>query len=227
MTISVYFMRAAISICQGPKGANMRRKIGFDLIIPLVVAACFTLLNLAPFFRNAEYGVYDLFLHIKPAVEEEESILFLDIDDTAIANVGVFPWSRDIMADGLILMKEFEAAYAVFDIEYTEQSPRGVNAALLSDEIPGSFDSKFSEINQKIGDLFRALQEEMIPLNDAGVFIEELTGYTLQSRDILLEKVQDIARDNDSYLGRAARLFEKAYFTESTRMLRRAISSST
>jgi adenylate cyclase len=156
--------------------------------------------------------VYDLLLHVKPAVPEEESLLFLDIDDTAIAQVGQFPWGRDIMADGLILLKEFEAAYAVFDIEYTEQSPRGVNVALLN-EIPEIFGQEFTVINQNIQDLFLALQTGTISLGDAQDYVQDLTGLTDMSRNILLDKVQEISRDNDAYFGRAARLFGKAYFT--------------
>jgi adenylate cyclase len=191
----------------------MKRKIGFDMLIPVIAASVFILLNLLPFFQNAEHRVYDLLLRIKPSVPEEKAILFLDIDDASIEQVGMFPWSRDIMAEGLILMKEFEAAYAVFDIEYTEKSPLGVNAAVLNEDIPESFITEFSTINQNISDLFRALQAKQISLKDAGNFVDELMEITLVSRDILLDRVQDIARDNDTFFGQAASLFGKAYFT--------------
>lgn len=188
------------------------KRIWLAILIPLLIAGAFALLNLVDFYTGAERSVYDLLLHVKPAVPEEESLLFLDIDDTAIAQVGQFPWGRDIMADGLILLKEFEAAYAVFDIEYTEQSPRGVNVALLN-EIPEIFGQEFTVINQNIQDLFLALQTGTISLGDAQDYVQDLTGLTDMSRNILLDKVQEISRDNDAYFGRAARLFGKAYFT--------------
>ncbi len=188
------------------------KRIWLAILIPLLIAGAFALLNLVDFYTGAERSVYDLLLHVKPAVPEEESLLFLDIDDTAIAQAGQFPWGRDIMADGLILLKEFEAAYAVFDIEYTEQSPRGVNVALLN-EIPEIFGQEFTVINQNIQDLFLALQTGTISLGDAQDYVQDLTGLTDMSRNILLDKVQEISRDNDAYFGRAARLFGKAYFT--------------
>lgn len=188
------------------------KRIWLAILIPLLIAGAFALLNLVDFYTGAERSVYDLLLHVKPAVPEEESLLFLDIDDTAIAQVGQFPWGRDIMADGLILLKEFEAAYAVFDIEYTEQSPRGVNVALLN-EIPEIFGQEFTVINQNIQDLFLALQTGTISLGDAQDYVQDLTGLTDMSRNILLDKVQEISRDNDAYFGRAARLFGKAYLT--------------
>jgi len=188
-------------------------RIWLVILIPLLVAGAFAALNQLDSYTGLERSVYDLLLHVKPAIPEEKSLLFLDIDDTAIAQVGQFPWSRDIMADGLILLKEFQAAYAVFDIEYTEQSPSGVNVAFLNDEIPEIFEQEFTVIRQNIQDLFLALQSGMISLRDAEDYVKDLTGLTDMSRDVLLDKVREISRDNDTYFGRAARLFEKAYFT--------------
>lgn len=193
----------------------MKKKIGFSFLIPIVVAGIFAAFNQFNFYQVAENGTYDLLLHIKPAVPEDESILLIDIDDLAIARVGVFPWSRDIMADGLILMKEFEAGYAVFDIEYTEQSPRGVNNSVLTEEIPELFAGEFSAIDRNVNDLFLALKTGTISMRDAEEYVQDLSGLTEASKNILLKKVADIARDNDKYLGQAARLFEKAYFTVS------------
>jgi adenylate cyclase len=188
-------------------------RIWFVILIPLLVAGLFAALNQLDFYTGLERSVYDLLLHVKPAVPEDESLLFLDIDDTAIAQVGQYPWSRDIMAEGLILLREFEAAFAVFDIEYTEQSPRGVNVAFLNDEIPEIFQQEFTVIRQNIEDLFLALKNGMISLRDAEDYVQDLTGLTDMSRDVLLDKVREISRNNDAYLGQAARLFGKAYFT--------------
>ncbi|MQY76282.1 MAG: CHASE2 domain-containing protein [Spirochaeta sp.] len=178
----------------------MKKKIGFDLLIPLVAVAVFTLFNLLSFYRMAESRIYDLLLHIKP-------------DDLAIAEVGVWPWGRNIMADGLILMKEFGAKYAVFDIEYVDKSPLGVNADILTEEIPELFTEEFSAINQNVSDLFSALQAGSISLRDAEEYVQDLSDLTETSQSILLEKVAEIARDNDKYLGQAARVFENSFFT--------------
>ena len=190
-----------------------KRKLGFDLAIPVLVAGVFILLNLLPFWATVENRVYDLLLHLRRPVPEDRSLLFIDIEDTAIAHVGMFPWSRDIMADGLVVMKEFDAAYAVFDIEYTEPSPRGVNTEFLEREIPEIFGNEFASIDRNINDLFAALQSGRISLKDAREYVRDLSALTEESRKTLQEAVERIARDNDSYFGRAARLFEKAFFT--------------
>jgi len=178
-----------------------KRKWSFDFLIPLVAAGLFTALNLLPVYRSAERRFYDLLLHLRPAVPERQEFLFLDIDDTAIAEVGQFPWSRDVMAEGLILLREMGAGYVVFDIEYVDPSPRGVNLQLLEVEVPELFDREFTDIKQNVAGLFAALQGGSISLRDAEDYVQDLASLTDMSRNILLDKVREIARDNDAYLG--------------------------
>ena len=173
----------------------MKKNIGFiGLLIPLIVAIIFTSLNFVDFYTMIENKIFDLFLHIKPAVPEHESILLINIDDTAIEEVGIFPWPRDLMADGLILMKEFNAEYAVFDIEYTENSPPGVNT---------SFEETNNIIEENTTNLINAIASGNITLDDAVDFIPQLTEVVIDS----------IIKNNDDYFGTAAGYFEKAFFT--------------
>ena len=183
------------------------KRLGTQLLIPFLAAAVLAGLNLVEFYQGAERRVYDLLLHLKPSAPEERSLLFLDIDDTSIAQVGQFPWSRDIMADGLVLLREFDAGYAVFDIEYVDPSPRVVNLRLLNPEIPEVFGAEFKGLTQNIQNLFLALKSGSISMRDAEDYVRDLTGLADDSRDKLLSTVREIARDNESYLGQAARLF--------------------
>jgi len=192
---------------------NMKKRMRLDILIPLLVVVLFVGLAFTDFYEGGENSVYDLFLHLKPEIPENENILLLDVDDLAIAKVGVWPWSRHIMGDGLILMREFDVAYCVFDIEYTEESPLGVNSSLLEEEIPELFDSEFAYINENISALFAAITSGSISLADAEDFIRDLAGLTENSKGILLDQVRSIARDNDTYLGQAAHFFDNAFFT--------------
>jgi adenylate cyclase len=190
-----------------------KKKIRFDFFIPLTAAVVFAALNLFTFFQNGENRIYDQYLHIKPAVPEHESMLLLNIDDLAIAKVGTFPWSRSTLADGLIRMREFDAAYAIFDIEFTEDSPLGVNTELLEQEIPEYFEEEFLYIQENIVALFQALQSGNISLADAEVFVEDLTGLTEAAKIQLLEKIREIVRDHDIYFGKTTRFFGDTFHT--------------
>ncbi|MFP4267029.1 MAG: CHASE2 domain-containing protein [Spirochaetaceae bacterium] len=191
----------------------MRGKTLFLLLIPVLITILFSAFIYLPFYRNFEKRIYDLFLSIKPEIEEDERILLLDVDDLAISEVGVWPWSRDIMANGLLLLREFDARSVLFDIEYTEESPMGVNSRVLREEIPELFGEEFSEIRQNIGGLFDALEAGQIPMEEAGSYIQDLQQLTEESREVLLSKVQEIARDNDEYYGKMNRLNGRTFFT--------------
>jgi adenylate cyclase len=191
----------------------MQKKIGYSVLVPLAAAALFTALHFLDFYRVIENRVYDALLHVKPAVAEDSSILLLDVDDTAIANVGVWPWSRDIMAEGLVTMKEFGASYAVFDIEYTEQSPRGIDSELIENDIPKALAGEFGTINRNVRELFAAVKNRSISFKDAEDYLKDLERLTDQSRDALMGDIRAIVKDNDVLLGRSARFFGNAYFT--------------
>ena len=194
----------------------MIKKINFTIVIPVLAAALFAALNFAPFYQVADARVYDLLLRIRPAVEEDGSILLVDVDDLAIEKVGMWPWSRSIMAEGLIRMREFGARYAVFDIEYTEESPLGVDSRFLRTELPDYLSAEFDELNRYIEDLFGALEAGSIRMEDAADYVADLTAFTGSSREKLLAEVAGVARDNDLLLGQAARFFGNAYFTVTT-----------
>ncbi|WP_319416860.1 CHASE2 domain-containing protein [Marispirochaeta aestuarii] len=193
----------------------MSRKFEFRnyYLTPLVIAVITCSLFLFPGLRGADRRIYDTFLHIKPAVKEESSLLLLDIDDLAIAQVGTWPWSRSVIADGLVLLKEFETDTVVFDIEYVDPSPRGVDSRYLEQEIPRRFREEFGELNENINALFEAILQGYIPLEEAEEYIYDLTDISSTVRDELLQSVRHVARDNDEYLGRAFSLFGNAWAT--------------
>jgi CHASE2 domain-containing sensor protein len=49
-----------------------------------------------------------------------EKIQFVDITDESIDLYGRFPWNRQLIAQGIEVMKEFGAAKILFDIEFIE-----------------------------------------------------------------------------------------------------------
>ena len=74
------------------------------------------------FFEKLDFRVYDAMLHLKKDPPMSDKILQLNIDDVSIRELGDWPWSRDILADTLIRMKEFDVDFAVLDIEYISPS---------------------------------------------------------------------------------------------------------
>jgi adenylate cyclase len=182
-------------------------------VLPAILLVVFGTLEIAGVFIPAEHAVYDAWLHLKPSVEEREELLFLDVDDLAISRVGVWPWSREIMARGLITLTEFSAGPVVFDIEYVDTAPLGVDGQVLRNQIPSTFDEEFSNLTTNIEGLLEAIASGQIPPEDAPDFFRDLQQLANQSEETLLNRVQDIVRDNDTVLGNAAAANGNAWFT--------------
>jgi adenylate cyclase len=182
-------------------------------IIPLVSAGVFSLLYLIAPFRNLEWQIYDIFLGLKPDRPRTEALLLLDVDDRAVAQVGVWPWPRSYMGDAILRLKEFEAKALVFDIEYVESSPSGVDADYYQRGLPRDFQRSFGDIAANTTDLLSAILGGQIGKQDAALYADELSGLIASERDSLLGKTKGLARDNDGYLGKAMALFGSAWTT--------------
>ncbi len=191
----------------------MRKIDRYAHAIPIVLVAMVAALNVFPVFQTADLRLYDQLLRFKGAVEEDERFLILRVDDAAIAAVGGWPWSRDIIADGMWTIKELGADRLVFDIEYMDRSPSGVDRTLLEEQIPETISSQFGTVVRNSMDLLEAISDGRIPAEDAIDFGEHLRRSAQQSEFALMERVGEIARDNDEYMGRAAEVFENAFYT--------------
>ena len=194
----------------------MREKLR-PFIIPTVISAIAGLSLILGLSAKLDWKLYDLMFHARSAPQEEKSVLLVDMDDAAIAEIGTWPVGRDVIAEGLAALGELGAKTVTFDIEYVDSSPRGVDVRYLNEEIPDSFTEGFGALSENIAGLFTALSKRQIPLSAAEDYVKELQGLTNNVRDELLSRVRKIAADNDERLGKAARFFGNAYFTVNMR----------
>ena len=153
--------------------------------------------------------LYDFFLRLRPQRERTDMVVFLDVDNEAIAFNGVFPWPRSVMADGLLRLKEYDVAAVIFDIEYVDKGPQGVDAIPL-EALPWDFDRTFSEIDSSMADLLNAVFDGHIDRTEVTGFFST---YIDSERQTLLDKALSIARDNDVYLARASALYGDSWAT--------------
>ena len=164
-------------------------------------------------FENVDNRIYDFLLRFTPEPSVAEEVVFIDIEDLSLEVVGTWPWTRDILADCLIRMRELGVKSATFDIEYLSPSQGGIDPDALAD-IPQKFDESQG--------LVMSVMEELAAATAAGQFsprdLPEISGSVLES-DILpsLEElrssVDNLFRDNDDYFGRAIQFFGNAWLT--------------
>jgi len=99
------------------KRGNVKLQKSFFIIS---LAAC--LASSLLFFTSLDNKFLDLFLRFLPSLTENEKVIVLTLDDTAMENAGGFPFRREMMADIVILLKELGVESIVFDLSYLDES---------------------------------------------------------------------------------------------------------
>ena len=176
-------------------------------------AAVFSFLYLIGVLSSLEDRLYDFFLGFRANRERVDNVVFLDVDDQAIAYYGVFPWPRSIPADGLLRLKEYGARAAIFDIEYIDRGPQGVDSLYLDNGLSNDFQHSFYEISTAAQEVLSAIQAGQIGRSDIGDFAADLSSLINREHRGLYAKAQNVARDNDIYLAQAIALFGNSWST--------------
>ena len=182
-------------------------------IFALVSAALFSLLYALGALTPLENKLYDFLLLFRKDRQRSQEIVYLDVDDLAISYYGIFPWPRSIPADSLLRLKEYGARAAIFDIEYIDKGPQGVDSIYLNYNMENDFFRSFSEIDTAVRDLFSAAGTGRVGQGDFNHYANLLSSVINSQREDLLNKARNVARDNDLYLAQAMALFGSAWST--------------
>jgi len=182
-----------------------------NVLIGLAAVVFFSLVFLSGVFDGLGDKVYDFLLWFRPGREDPNEFVFLDVDDNAIAYNGVFPWPRSITAEGLLRLKEYGARAAIFDIEYLDKGPQGVDTLYLENGLALDFSRSFSDINTSASQLFSSLKDGRIKMGDLDERAQDLLRLIRDEQRDLLARARRVARNNDLYLIQASALYGKSW----------------
>jgi adenylate cyclase len=184
-----------------------------NVLVGLAVSLVFALVSITGILSSLEDQLYDLFLHFRPTRTHIDSVVFLDVDDAAVAYNGVYPWPRSIPADGLLRLKEYGTRAAIFDIEYIDNGPQGVDSLYLNQGLGNDFDRSFAEIDSAVTDVFSALKSGRLRLSDIDDYAGSISTLIGDERENLYIRAQGVARENDRYLAQTLALFGRSWLT--------------
>jgi adenylate cyclase len=187
---------------------SMKKKY-ISLLAPLVSTALGALF----FFTPLDNKVFDIFLRAVPSLSENEKVLLITVDDTAIEQVGLFPWPRDIIADAIIFLKEMGARQVVFDLSYLDPSPVAVDPAYVRQDLPRYLDDGFARINEAAAQIMDGFASGQLKSRDAAELKGGFFGLSGEVREALGVNVDYVVRDVDAYFARALKFFGDAYLT--------------
>ena len=182
-----------------------------NVLIGLAAVVFFSLIFLLGVFDRLGDKVFDFLLAFRPDREDLNEFVFLDVDDNAIAYNGVFPWPRSITAEGLLRLKEYGARAAIFDIEYLDKGPQGVDTIYLDRGLPADFSTSFSDINLYTSTIFSSVRNGRIKMGDLDEESRKLSEFISNEQRDLLAKAKRVARNNDNYLIQASNLFGRSW----------------
>lgn len=186
----------------------------YRAFIAMITVSFFILFSLSKSGKEVEYSFYDSLLRLKPAPKERKEILLLNIDDLAIEQLGSWPWTRDIIGDALLRLRELGGKTAVFDIEYLSPGQTGLNKDYVENEFPAEYEKTRAEVSDYIMQFSAAIAEKNIALGDVLEFGNTMKDDLDMQLGNLSSSIRDnIFRDNDAYFGKAVGFFGNTFLT--------------
>ena len=203
-------------IIKSMKSHNGKKK-GFmhrDLFIALLIIFLCASSAAVGFWQKLEYRLYDFLVWAKPAVAERDDVVIVSIDNASVAELGAFPWPRDIIADAIIRMRELGAKTVTFDIEYISPSALGVDP-VAKQALPEKFTTADENITSVLAEFSDAISSGDLPPEYVPEMTDELINSYIKPEISGLEEsiTGGLFRNNDEYFAKALHYFGNSWVT--------------
>jgi len=123
------------------------KKATICLLISLGIASFLFLLENKPFYQILDLKLFDLQMNLRKAPAQDERILFVEMDDVAVDQLGRWPWPRNIFANMIDTLQSLGARQVVFDVTFSQP-----NQVFIDKEAVGHIFQGKDEINNYIVD---------------------------------------------------------------------------
>ena len=190
------------------------KNIFISFIIKLIVAVVFCLFCIVGIFEKLDYRLYDALIKQRKEPSQNSNIMIVKIDDPSIKMLGEWPWSRDVIADALLRMRELGAYSAIFDIEYISPTKNGI-APSAESKIYNQVYATEDSITEVLGQLSNGVGKGYFKSSEVPELVTQMVGGQISPA---FEDLQDyihnnMSRDNDEYFARCLQFFGRAYLT--------------
>ena len=190
-----------------------RKNILITLIFTGIFTIVFGIAGITNLFEKIDLRLYDGLLHLKKDPPVSEKVVMGIIDEADIDKLGDWPWTRNILADSIIRMKELGADTTVFDIEYISPSLKSV-ASNAEENIINQIQKNQDQTQDLMKSIPLAL-ERGYPQNALKNYTDTLIRENLaENYENLYQYVENnVSFDNDEYFGKAAQFFGNTFLT--------------
>lgn len=190
------------------------KNVFISFIIKLVVFLFFGILIYSGILGKLDFRLYDALIKQRKEPVQNKNIMLVKIDDPSIKQLGEWPWSRDVIGDALLRMKELGAYSAIFDIEYISPTKNGI-APSAETKIYNQVYATEDGINEVLDQLSGGIGKGYFSNSEIPGLINQMIDGQIQPS---FEKLQDyihnnMSRDNDEYFAQCLQFFGNSYLT--------------
>ena len=190
------------------------KNILISFIIKLFAAVVFTLFCILGIFEKLDYRLYDALIKQRKEPLQNKNIMLIKIDDPSIKELGEWPWSRDVIGDALLRMKELGAYSAIFDIEYISPTKNGI-APAAETKIYNQVYATEDGIKDVLGQLSGGVEKGYFRSSEVPELINQMIEGQIQPTFENLQNYihNNMSRDNDEYFAQCIQFFGRTYLT--------------
>ena len=112
--------------------SRFRRIVMMCGIVPTVTVAVLSLYR-PPALASLDFGVYDMLSRALPTHSPSDRIVIVDVDERSLADVGQWPWRRDVIGQLIDRLRDAGASVVALDVVFAERD-RYENASVSPDD---------------------------------------------------------------------------------------------
>ena len=196
----------------------MEKKNIISFSTTFLIVAVVTILGLfTSVMKDIELKLYDSSLRIKPLAPISGKFLNIEVDDSTLDTLNMYPLKRSTVADGVLVLKELGAKHILLDTQMVDPTPPGINLTKLG-EIPNTIRQTKNNTLAMSTQLINAYARGNLgsgedPIEEAQEYLSDLElGYD-DIFDELLYETNEIALDYDDYISNIFNFTNNVYST--------------
>ena len=178
-------------------------------LIPLLAAAICSLFALS----SLDLKVADWFQRPLKSTEESKNVIMINVDDTAVEQIGTWPFSRDVYADSLISLKELGTEAVIFDLSFVDKSQAKIDEKYIKETLPVYVDNDFDSLDEKICDIMGWYADGSLSADDAEDAAMEMLNASGSIKNSIKTNISHVIESQDAALSTAIKYFENTFLT--------------
>ncbi|MBU1853138.1 MAG: adenylate/guanylate cyclase domain-containing protein [Candidatus Omnitrophica bacterium] len=182
---------------------KLKKKYIAHISIAILAASIITISSLlfSNLYESFELKTIDLRFQLRRAIPQKQDILFVEMDQEAIEDMGRWPWPRDIFAHIIDTLKALKAKAILFDVTFTEPTQLVVDREKLSIGLGLKENKKI--IQDFIADTKEAFTQGTVSPSEARDSLDQINEGIELWGEAIQKTFYETIKDNDLILAEA------------------------